>query len=657
MRRCWNLTLALAFTAVIFAGCSSSTPSAPDSTSDSSAQSANASFNKDDYPVFPDADAGADPSVPAEQGGKGFTGEGWETNTDFDLLGDPRALKGGLYRDYMLDFPGTIRREGPESNSGFNYGVTSMAYENLLDIHTSTLEYIPELATHWQISADKMTYRFRINPNAKFSDGTPVTAEDVVASYDFNMDPGLQAPSNQLTYGKLERPVAESKYIVRVKAKELNWRNFLYISASMDIMPAHVLKTVNGERYLKEYNFKLVPGTGPYTIREEDVIKGNKITATRRTDYWNAKARGNIGLYNFDKIQYEVVRDENLAFEKFKKGELDTHVMASKEWIEETNFEEVQRGLVQKRKIYNSEPWGFSGFALNTRRAPFDDIRVRKALTFLANRKLMIEKLSYNESQPNNSYFPNSVYENLNNPQNPYDPQLALKLLGEAGWTSRDNQGRLVKNGQPLILEMIYMFRSIEPYLTVYQEDLRKVGITLNLRMITPETTFQMMNERRFQMVHTGWGGLLFPNPETSFQASLADQNDNNNITGFKNARADEIFKQYDTMFNAEDRIKAVQEVDGLVANDYQYVLLWKLPFTRILYWNRFGTPPGYWSRTGDYIGAGNGPGLVQMWWVDPAKEARLDQARRDTSIKLEVGPVEDRYWLEYEKKRTEQTQ
>src|ERR1700674_1380280 len=97
------------------------------------------SSNKADSPVFPDADAGADPSVPAEQGGKGFTGKGWETNTDFDLIGDPRAIKGGVFRDYVQDFPGTLRVYGPESNSQFNYGVTTLAYESLLAVHPTTL--------------------------------------------------------------------------------------------------------------------------------------------------------------------------------------------------------------------------------------------------------------------------------------------------------------------------------------------------------------------------------------------------------------------------------------------------------------------------------------------------------------------------------------
>jgi microcin C transport system substrate-binding protein len=613
----------------------------------------NASLNKDDYPVFPEADAGADPSVTAEQGGKGFTGQGWETNTSFDMPGDPRAAKGGTLRDYMPDFPGTLRTDGPENNSFFNYAVVSMVYETLLGIDTNTLNYVPNLATHWQVSADKMTYKFRLNPNARFSDGTPVTAEDVVATYDFMMDKTLQDPSAQLTYSKFERPVAESKYIVSVKSKVLNWRNFLYFSGLM-IRPAAVLKTLNGEKYVKDYNFKLLPGSGPYVIREEDINKGNSIAVRRRTDFWNEKGRMNVGLYNFDELRFTVVRDEKLHFEMFKKGELDYYVVSrAQEWVQETDFENVKRGLVQKRKIFNSQPWGYTGFAFNTRRAPFDDIRVRKALTVLVNRPLMIEKLAFNEYVPNNSYSPASIYENPDNPKNLYDPQAAVKLLAEAGWKDRDSQGRLVNKGQPLTVEMIYDTKTFEKYLTVYQEDLRNVGITLNLRFVTPETAFKLEHgDRQFQMILTSWGGLLFPNPETSFHSSLADQKNNNNITGFKNTRVDELCKKYDVSFDAQERINIIREIDGIVANDYQYALLWTGPFTRVLYWNKFGAPKGYWSRTGDYSGAAGGAGLLQMWWADSTKAAELDAALKDPAKKMEVGGVEDRYWIEFDQKQ-----
>ena len=132
------------------------------------------SLDKNDYPVFPDADAGADPAVPAEQGGRGFTGEGWETNTDFDMIGDPRAVQGGVFRMPIYDFPASIRITGPESNTAFNFMMQPMVYETLLSMHPTTLEFIPALATHWQISEDRMTYRYRLNPNARWSDGQPV---------------------------------------------------------------------------------------------------------------------------------------------------------------------------------------------------------------------------------------------------------------------------------------------------------------------------------------------------------------------------------------------------------------------------------------------------------------------------------------------------
>jgi microcin C transport system substrate-binding protein len=600
------------------------------------------STNREDYPVFPDADAGADPAVPAEQGGKGFTGEGWETNTDFDLVGDPRALKGGVFRDHLQDFPGTLRLEGPESNSYFNYNITTMAYESLLGLHPTTLEYMPALATHWQVSDDKMTFRFRMNPNARFSDGQPVTAEDVVATFDFQMDPTLQSPSNQLVFGKLERPKAESKYIVSVRAKELNWRNFLYFSG-MRIFPAHILKAVNGETYLKEYNYKLLPGSGPYTILEADIDRGRSITARRRKDYWAEKTRANVGTGNFDELRFVTVRDENLAFEMFKKGELDAFAIGrARQWVEELNFEQIQRGLVQKRKIFNSEPHGFAGFALNTRRAPFDDLRVRKALTLLFNRPQLIEKIMYNEYEPSNSYYAYTPYENPDNPKNEYSPEEGLKLLAEVGWSSRDAQGRLVRNGVPLQLELLYTSQTFEPHLTVYQEDLRRVGITLNLRLITPETQFQMVNERRFQMAHMAWGGLLFPNPETSWHSRLADVDNTNNITGFKSARVDQLLTEYDRMFDAEERVRVIREIDGIIANSHQYILHWSAPYTRVVYWNKFGAPLGYLSRIGDY-GA-----IWMMWWIEPQKERALQEALRDPSKQLEVGPTEDRYWLEY---------
>ena len=609
------------------------------------------SLDKNDYPVFPDADAGADPSVSAEEGGKGFTGEGWETNTDFDFIGDPRAVKGGLFREPIPNFPGTLRIVGPESNTLVNSVLGGFVYETLLTMHPTTLEYMPSLATHWQVSPDKMTYRFRINPNARWSDGQPVTAEDVVATWILSMDEGLQAPMERITWSKFEKPVVESKYIVRVKSRQVNWRDFLYFSMSMQIFPAHILKDVDGETYVRDYNFKMLPGTGPYVIHEEDINKGNSITIRRRHDYWAEEHRQNVGSYNFEQIQEIVVRDRNLEFEMFKKGDLDYYYVNDPQmWVEELDFENIQRGLIQKRKIYTHNPNGIQGLAFNMRKIPFDDIRVRKALFHLFNRELMVEKLAYNQYELQHSYYSGSVYANPNNPKILYDPELALKILAEAGWDNRDERGRLVKRGQPLEMELLYRTQFLEKFFTVYQEDLRKVGINLNLRLVTPETLFKLVMQRQFDLVSMAWTGLLFPNPETSYHSSLADVNNTNNITGVKSRRIDEITEAYDEMFNQDERVAAIREIDGIVAGLFPYILRWKVPFQRIVYWNRYGQPVGYLSRTGDY------KDLPFLWWIDPEKSQRLDEARGDAGIRLEVGETDNRYWLEFDKAEEQST-
>src|SRR5262245_24826973 len=249
MRKRKNFLLVLTLVLVINVGCGGSRGTESASADAPTGSRGPVSMDKNDYPVFPDVDAGADPAVPAEAGGKGFTGEGWETNTSFDLIGDPRAVKGGSVREYALGFPATLRVIGPESNTTTNETIGELVYETLLKLHPTTLDYIPVLATHWQIAPDKMTFRFRLNPNARFSDGTAVTAEDVVASWKLHADKTLNEPARYLDFNKLEQPVAESKYIVRIKAKEPLWQNFFNVATVLRIFPAHILKNLNGKSY------------------------------------------------------------------------------------------------------------------------------------------------------------------------------------------------------------------------------------------------------------------------------------------------------------------------------------------------------------------------------------------------------------------------
>ena len=581
-----------------------------------------------------------DPSVSAEDGGPGFTGEGWESNMKFLALGSADAVKGGTLTNWMLDWPATLRSVGKDSNTSTNYSIRDMCYQTLLDLHPNTLEYIPELATHWWISEDKSTYRFRINPVARWSNGEPVTADDVVASYKLRMDPTLLYPMGTLVFGKFEVPVAKSKYIVEVKAKEENWRNFLYFSAAMHVFPAAEV-SIPGSEYLDKYQFGYTVGSGAYIVKPENIVTNQSVSVLRRKDWWDAGNPAWQGYYNIDRLKLIVVKDPNLAFEKLKKGEIDFfYVNRPQWWIEDLEkVDAVQRGLLVKRKFFNDSPSGTRGLAIQMSKPPLDDVRMRKALCQLLDRKTLIEKIYYNDRRPLNSYYQGAIYQNPNNVMTAYDPFRAVELLEEMGWTEKNSANYRVKGGKELKLSISYANPLSEQYLTVYQEECKQAGIRIELQRLTPASAWKNVTEKEFELAVMGWSGLIFPNPETSLHSSLADKKSNNNISSFKSERVDELLVAYDREYDLDRRIEIIREIDGIVFNAHPFVLSWYEPWEPLAFWNKFGMPEWGGQRTLMY------DEFIHCWWVDPEKEKNLEDAKKDKSITMPKGELENHYW------------
>ncbi len=582
-----------------------------------------------------DTPKGADPNVSAEQGGNGFKGEGWTTNEKPNIIGKKDAVKGGRFTYSFPEFPVSL---GLFPIFEFSDIFGGLMYESLINFDPVDKSLIPGLATHWKTGPDSLTYYFRINPDARWADGLPVTSEDFVATFKLYTDSTLGQPFITEYYkASFDLPKAESKYIVSIKAKEKGWRNLLNLV--FPVLPAHILKDLSGKDYIEQYMFKYLAGSGPYLIMDEDIKKGESVMLRRRSDYWGENEKMNQGKYNFDEIMLTVVRDNILKTEKFKKGEIDFMNVNSEEMFKTGfDFDLANRNLVQKRKVYNNYPIGFSGLVMNMREYPFDDIRVRKAFIHLFDRKKLNEKLFDNSNALFYSYFPNSEYENSSNINLGYSYDSAMALLKEAGWNLEG--GKLMKNGKQLEVTLPFA-KPNDRYLTIYQEELQKAGIKLELKETDFQTMYMLGNERKFTMLPMNTIGLLVPSPDSEFMSMLADQPNNNNWPGFKDARLDSLCIAYNSSFSEKERTNILKEIDKIATSLFPYVGGFYKTYRGMAFQNKFGYPDGMIGKYDRYYD------VFYYWYIDPEKYTQYEKGLKDNTVTMEKGELENKYWME----------
>lgn len=562
----------------------------------------------------------------------------WTTNKNFANVGSPRAKKGGELQTIIRTFVPTLRDLGPSSNLVTITDIHGLTHETLLVLHPETSKYTPKVATHWRVSDDKKTFWFKIDPRAKFADGTSITADDVVASYELLVNPDIQDPaSSKLYLDYYEKPVAVDKQTVMVKAKVLSWRAMLYIAVSMRIYPAKQAR-MPGDVYLKEFNWKQLMGSGPYHIANpaQDVKEDQSILLTRRTDYWRKDVPGTRYIYNFDRLRFVVVTDQTLAFQKLKAGELDyMQVYRSQRWVEETADESFKLGHLQKRKVFNQIPNSFGGYMFNMRKWPFDNKQVRLAFAYAFNRKKLFSEYFLNEYEYIDSYYPGQEWGNPKNRKIRYNPRRASRYLEQAGYTKRNDDGVLVheKTGRALEFELEYDEQGFERIHKVVVEDLQRIGIKMTLKLVDRNALAERVGERKFLLVFRNWRGILFPNPLTSWHSDLAQKEHNNNLTGFADPKVDALMAEYDKTFDRATQVEKLREVDSIIFKSYCTALGWYAPFTRLAYWDRYGMPDTVLSRTGDQADTWS------FWWYDAEKDAALKAAIAGKSA-LPVGEM-----------------
>jgi len=542
-----------------------------------------------------------------------FPKPGWrETPNPF---ASPEAVTGGELTACGFQYPKSFNYY--LDNNSFSADLFGALYESLLSLNPASPDYEPGLAEKWSISDDQRTFTFWLNPKARWSDGLPVTAADVKWTFDALVNPDNLTGAHKVALEKFKTPVIINDHCLCFTTTEVHWRNLGAVGGLL-VLPKHAFETLD----FNKINFEFPVVSGPYRLAL--IKEGISATLARRADWWNRNAPSSRGFANFQTLRFKFFESQETAFEAFKKGDLDLFpVYTARLWINETGGDKFAKNWIVKQKVSNYEPIGFQGLAMNMRRPPFDDVRVRKALCHVINRDRMNSTLMYNQYFLHRSYY-EDLYDSAHpcpNPLTAYNKEEARRLLAESGWKANPATGLLEKNGHPFRIRFLERESGVGKFLTIIAEDLKDVGIDMQIDSKDQAAWTRDMDEFNFDMTWAAFSSSLFKDPEGPWSSREADRKMGTNITGFKDKRVDDLIEKQKTIFDVATRHGICREIDRIVFENYPYALLWNIRYRRLVYWNKFGTPP---TILGKY---NNENGAYWYWWVDPDSAADLKDA------------------------------
>ncbi len=543
-------------------------------------------------------------------------------------IASPDAVPGGSLCVFGFQYPKSFNLY--LDNNTFTSDLFSSLYESLLTMNPLTPNQEPGLAERWAISDDKRTFTFWLNPKAKWSDGQPVTAHDVKWTFDAIRNPANLTGAHKVGFESFESATVVDERCIRFAVKEVHWRNLL-TAGGFAILPRHAYEKLD----FNKINFEFPVVSGPYQLGE--VKEGISATLERRGDWWNRNAPSARGTCNFQSIKFKFFASAETGFEAFQKGEIDLFaVYSARLWMNETGTEKFSRNWIVRQKVFNNEPTGFQGFAMNMRRPPFNDKRVRQAMALLLNRERMNSALMYNQYALSRSYY-TDLYDTVHPcPNRPFtfDKERARRLLAEAGWKANPKTGLLEKDGQRFQFRFLERESVADKFLAIYAEDLRDVGIEMQTDSKDSSAWTRDMDEFNFDMTWGGFTSSLYKDPEGLWSSKEADRKMSANITGFKNTTVDELIEKQKSMFDVSARHDLCRQIDGILYEECPYVLLWGINYKRLVYWNKFGTPATVLDKYNSESSA------YWYWWHDADAAADLKDAMKG-NLPLPPKPAE----------------
>jgi microcin C transport system substrate-binding protein len=304
----------------------------------------------------------------------------WHDGAAQKEFADPRATRGGTLRQFTTSTPPTLRRVGPNANNGFRGELYDNNDFGLLSSHPNTDEPIPGLATSWAMSADGMTAYFRLDPNIRFTDGQPVTADDYFYAFYFYRSPWAKADWYADFYTREWGGITRfDAYTIAIKAPRKRPYQLEQLG-ELRPLPRDFFKDF-GPNYEKLYNDRYQPTTGPYFVGANGFQREKSVTLTRVKDWWGDHRKFYRHRYNPDAIEYGVIRELDSAYASMLSGEIDfMPIMMPRYWYGTNEKKAYQNGYLTKAQFFNDIPRPPYGLYLNTQKPLLSDIDVRLGL-------------------------------------------------------------------------------------------------------------------------------------------------------------------------------------------------------------------------------------------------------------------------------------
>ena len=572
------------------------------------------------------------------------------TFTHFDWV-NPDAPKGGTLKVMAFGTfdtlnPYTFKSTSPVSTANFlQYGVNELN-ETLM---AGTGQYAPsgdEPTSSYGLIAQSVEYNegrswvvFNLRPEARFHDGTPITAYDVAFSYNLLLKEGH--PQYRTNLQEVQRVDILGPKRIRFVFKRAGNPLLILRLGELPVLPQHYW--VN--RNFKATTFEPPLGSGPYRITK--VTPGRQLVFEHVKNWWGANLPVNRGKYNFDRVEVEFYRDSDVAFEAFKAGEFDIYIEhQAKNWANGYNFPAVRRGEVIKAEIPHQIPTQTQGLFMNSRRPAFAQAKVREALGLMFDFEWTNRTLFNGAYKRAASYYPNSEFSASGIPQghewlmlSPWRSQLppelfsqafglpqtggrgiprdtmrqALGLLAEGGW-KLSGQRLLDIDGKPLRFEILLVNPNLERILQPYVENLASIGVDARLRTVDRAQYKQRLDQFDFDMILMTLDQTLSPGLEQwqYFHSSQANVKGSKNYAGVANPVVDQLLERLLAAQTREEQLAAGRALDRVLLWQHYSIPNWYLNYHRLAYRNRFAfvTTPPY------ALG-------LSAWWLKPTEKTR----------------------------------